>query len=60
MHDTTSGALEIYNSAADPSEPVQSLNGLLYQAMSKELARVSVPPDTVRNIIREARICEAG
>jgi arylsulfatase A-like enzyme len=60
MHDTTSGALETYNSAADPGAPVQSLNGLLYQAMSKELARVSVPPDTVRNIIREARICEAG
>ncbi|TAL42758.1 MAG: twin-arginine translocation signal domain-containing protein [Methylovulum sp.] len=51
LHDGVNGDLEIYNSAADANVPVNSLNGLLYTAMTKELARVDIAPATVQRVL---------
>ncbi len=58
-HDTAQGKLETYNSAAEAGAPVASLNRLLYTAMAQELARVTQPPNTVKNLVAEVGRCQA-
>lgn len=52
VHDgTKKGSLEIYNAAADADASIAQLNSLLYTAVSKEMARVDIPPATVQGVL---------
>ncbi len=57
VHDSAEGALETYNSAADSDAPIRELNILLYQAMTKEMARVAIPPRTVAAVMKDEKSC---
>jgi arylsulfatase A-like enzyme len=55
VHRGPTGHLEMHNRAPAPESPVALLNERLHEAMTRELARVRIPPLTVQTLLAQSR-----